>query len=476
MIVFDKRYFSIVVVLTLFLIQLIGITNPPLEIEHNWRQVTGLMVSRNFLEQGPDLLHPKVDDNQGGTGIIGMEFPLMNYLYYLVASVFGYSHWYGRIINVFISCFGLLAFFEIAKSLFSEKVARFSLLLLSCSIWFAFSRKMMPDTFALSLTMIGVWAGLRFVKAGAYKYLLIYFLFIALGVLSKIPAAVLGAFLFIPLFDNQIVTPRKIKLISVGAFALLPALWWYFIWNKHLAETYGYWYNSGQSVGDGIQSIISHLSVFINRFIFSGFKSYIVFILMVTGALLALKKSNHLSKYRGFVIVTIVILSAYIIRSGHFFIDHDYYMLPLLPFLALLGGFAVVAVDKKWMSLLVVVGMFEGLANQQHEFFIKDSEKYKLTIEGIADEYIPKDALIVINGNGNPQQLYLSHRKGWNISNEETKSLEFLQKLQSKGAGYLILNRSASIAFDFPPIYSDENYQIFDLSMFKITPLKGLNV
>ena len=33
-----------------FLLRLIGITNAPLEIAHNWRQVTGLMVARNFLE------------------------------------------------------------------------------------------------------------------------------------------------------------------------------------------------------------------------------------------------------------------------------------------------------------------------------------------------------------------------------------------------------------------------------------------
>ena len=198
--VFNSRYFAVYVVFVLFLVQLFGITNPPLEIEHNWRQVTGLMVSRNFVEQGPDLLHPKVDDNQGGSGIIGMEFPLMNYLYYLVASVFGYSHWYGRIINAVITCFGLLAFFQVAKSLFNEKIARFALLMISCSIWFAFGRKMMPDTFALSLTMIGIWSGLRFSKEGKLMQLALYFIFIALGVLSKIPAAVLGAFLFIPPF------------------------------------------------------------------------------------------------------------------------------------------------------------------------------------------------------------------------------------------------------------------------------------
>jgi hypothetical protein len=37
-------------ILLYFLIRLYGITDPPLEVAHHWRQVTGLMVARNFLE------------------------------------------------------------------------------------------------------------------------------------------------------------------------------------------------------------------------------------------------------------------------------------------------------------------------------------------------------------------------------------------------------------------------------------------
>ncbi|NLL29032.1 MAG: hypothetical protein GX259_09570 [Bacteroidales bacterium] len=59
---FNKIEFWIVI---FFLVRLIGITNPPLEIGHNWRQVTGLMVSRNYLEVEPNILYPRIDDNNG---------------------------------------------------------------------------------------------------------------------------------------------------------------------------------------------------------------------------------------------------------------------------------------------------------------------------------------------------------------------------------------------------------------------------
>jgi hypothetical protein len=47
--------------LLFFLIQCIGITDPPLEIGHNWRQVLTNMVSRNYFESGMDWLYPRID-------------------------------------------------------------------------------------------------------------------------------------------------------------------------------------------------------------------------------------------------------------------------------------------------------------------------------------------------------------------------------------------------------------------------------
>src|SRR5256885_261898 len=86
-----------------FLIRLFHITQPPLEVAHNWRQSTGLMVSRNFYEVEANILYPRVDMAGDKTGITGTEFPLLNYLIYLVAKVFGWADWYGRLINLIVS-------------------------------------------------------------------------------------------------------------------------------------------------------------------------------------------------------------------------------------------------------------------------------------------------------------------------------------------------------------------------------------
>ena len=123
-----------------FLIRLIGITNPPLEIGHNWRQVTGLMVARNYLEVDANILLPRIDDHKGKSGIIGMEFPTLNYIYFGVSKIFGHDHWYGRLINLIISSIGLVFFSKIIRRFFSHNVVLVSTIFLLGSIWFSFSR------------------------------------------------------------------------------------------------------------------------------------------------------------------------------------------------------------------------------------------------------------------------------------------------------------------------------------------------
>ena len=88
------------------LIRLYGITNPPIEVAHAWRQTTVTMAARNFYEVDPNILYPRIDISEDLTGITGMEFPLMNYLIYLMSEVFGYAHWYGRLINLILSSLG----------------------------------------------------------------------------------------------------------------------------------------------------------------------------------------------------------------------------------------------------------------------------------------------------------------------------------------------------------------------------------
>src|SRR4051812_45439006 len=75
-----------------FIIRMYGITYPPLEVGHNWRQTDGLLIARNFYERDANIFFPQTDLAGEKSGIVGCEFPLLNYLVYLVSIPFGFQH------------------------------------------------------------------------------------------------------------------------------------------------------------------------------------------------------------------------------------------------------------------------------------------------------------------------------------------------------------------------------------------------
>jgi uncharacterized membrane protein len=446
-----------------FLIRLTGITNPPLETGHNWRQVTGLMVARNFLETDANILYPRVDDNEGSTGIIGMEFPALNYLYFIAAKFFGYTHWYGRLINLIISSIGLLFFGKIVSRFFSSRVALASTLFLMASIWFSFSRKMMPDTFCISLMFAGIYYSIKYLEKGRVMYLLWYVLFATLAVLSKIPAGIYFA-LLIPLAFKKYNINRKVLLYSVTLIPLALTYIWYFIWNPHLSSEFGLWYNAGKSIPVGYGEIISNFGPVAKNFYFHAFSSYIIFVFFVAGLFLIINNQNKILLASFFSVGCVFII--YILKSGFYFYHHNYYIIPFVPIMALVAGYAISRVKKSWLfAFLIVIGVSESILNQQHDFFIKDSETYKLELESIADIVSMPSDLIAINGNQNPQQIYLSHRKGWNCNDDQISDSIYIREITRKGCRYLFVNtHTTSTTINKPVAFKNEHYTVYDLA------------
>lgn len=143
-------------------LRLYGIANPPLEVSHSWRQTTVAMAARNFYEIDSNILFPRIDIGGDLSGITGMEFPLMNWLIYLFSLLFGFHDWFGRAINLLVTSLGCWYFFRLLKPRFGQQNAFCSTLILCASLWFPFARKIMPDTFSLSLVLIGMYYGLDF--------------------------------------------------------------------------------------------------------------------------------------------------------------------------------------------------------------------------------------------------------------------------------------------------------------------------
>jgi hypothetical protein len=129
--------------------------------------------------------------------------------------------------------------------------------------------------------------------------------------------------------------------------------------------------------------------------------------------------------------------------------------------MALVAAYTILKIKKEWLIVFVLfVGMLEGIANQQHDLFIKKNELYKLRLETIADSVCSKNDLIVINSG--LQQLYFSHRKGWTSTNNQIEDGAFLQKISQKGCEYIFIDKhSFKKSLTFTKVYSDIDYDVY---------------
>ena len=420
------------------------------------------MVARNFLEVNANIFYPRIDDNNGLTGIVGMEFPSLNYLHYLVSAAFGYEHWYGRLLNLIASSIGIFYFSKIIRRYFDERTALFSTLFLLSSIWFAFSRKMMPDTYCISLMMIGIYYGSNYLDSKGLSNLFLYTLFSSIAILSKIPAGIYFA-LIVPLWFSDYKRNKKLIISLSSIIPLLLTYLWYFKWNTHLSSEYGIWYNAGKSLQEGAADILSNIGPTLNNFYFNSFHSFVVFGIFLAGLVILPRNRNKLFIYTSVSLSAIFAL--YVIKSGYFFHHHNYYIIPFVPFMALIAGYFLASIQKQWLVyVLLAGGMIEGIANQQHDFFIKDSELYKIELEDIVDKVSDRDDLIAINGHSSPQQLYLAHRKGWTCSNEDLQNEQFINSIIEKGCKLIVINKKEGmINLKSKTVFDDGNYVVFEL-------------
>ena len=446
-----------------FIIRLFGITNPPLEIGHNWRQTLTNMITRNFYESGLDLFHPRIDMAGDKTGIVGSEFPFFNFIIYLFSVVFGYAHWYGRLINLVVSSLGTWYFYLLINKLIDRRVAFNATIILLSSIWFAYSRKIMPDTFSVSMVIIGLYFVTGYLSSGGLLKLFLFFLFFTLGGLCKIPAITVSSLLIIPIYIKHISLKRKFIVFSAAMAGFLIILLWYFYWVPHLVAEYKFQIIFPKGFIEGLNDIYQLRIKTLERFYYSSLHSFLAFACFIAGLVLIFLRRNIFLK----IAVSIVTLSffLFIIKAGSFFSNHSYYIIAYTPLMAFVSGFFISnKIKARYQWILLVLIAIEGIANQQHDFFISDSELYKLKLEEIADKHIGKNELIVINGGDSPQQIYFTNRKGWTVKDETITDTAEMDELRQSGAAYLIVNKTSfKEDLDYPQIYVDNHFIIYKL-------------
>ncbi|MBR5093223.1 MAG: glycosyltransferase family 39 protein [Bacteroidales bacterium] len=454
-------------IVALALLRLVGITNPPLEVSHSWRQTTVAMVARNFYEVDANILYPRIDVGGDLSGITGMEFPLLNWLIALMAFLFGYADWYGRLINLVVSSVGCWYFYRILKRFFGERHAFCATIILCVSLWFAFARKMMPDTFSMSLVMMGMYYGVDYLfhERRRIGNLLGYILLTMAGVLSKLPSGYILIVFLLPIFDRTLPLRRKAWFVVSTVALLLPVVWWYFLWVPHLVETYGiHHFFMGEGLGQGLSDLWNEWGLVLKRFYATAIL-YTGFAVFVVGLFFA-----FLNKQK--MLLRVVALSAFafllvMLSAGWTFIHHDYYMVPFVPVMALVAGYGVAQVSNaKWRTVLLTVVALENILNHHSQFIIHENRRPLLALESVFDGFSSRNDLVCINSGFEPTVMYFTHRKGWVADNSQLQDEDYLVDLQRRGCKYVLVMKRAfgtDVILPYEKVFESDDYTIYRL-------------
>ncbi|MEZ4909546.1 MAG: glycosyltransferase family 39 protein [Saprospiraceae bacterium] len=444
-----------------FLIRLETINLPPLD-EHSWRQCITLGVAKSYLEVDPCFFEPKTVICDSRDGILAQEFPILNYIIFLLWKVFGINNWSYRILNLVVATLGVYYFYNIVKRLFDVKTALASAIVFTVSVAFMYARKAMPDVFAVSLCLIGIEYGYRYIEKGKAKDFIFFVGMLSIGLLAKMPAAMVLPFgLFLITFKKE-KRNRELVILGGGIVSVLLMAAWYFIWVPWAEMTYQFRLFFPTNFHEGFTQVYQMRSDFFQRFYPIALTSRLAFFFCIVGLLWSLFKIN--GKMLLLFFFSLVILVFFVLKTGAVFAGHVYYIIPFVPIMSLLAGYGIsltAKLDLIYLVLLFIISI-EAVVAHKPDFFIESKNKKYLRLTELADTYIPKDKRILVNGgNGQPWMMYFTGRRGWTVD-DRMKDTSWVKGESTVGLRYMLIDKAKwqdSIAF--PVIYDDADFRIY---------------
>jgi hypothetical protein len=441
-----KTLIVAVLLLVGFLVRLYGFGSPIAD-WHSWRQADTSSVSRNFVSNGFDLLHPRFDDlsnvpsgldNPNGYRFV--EFPIFNVFQaggFVVFNTFTLEQW-GRLISIFASLLSALFLFLLLNKRLGFLPAIFSMfffLFLPFNVYY--SRTILPDPLMVVASLSGIYF---FEKALSKKNLLNLSFLISLILTA-------AAFLIKPyaLFFTLPIVYLAFEKFGLNLFKKWQ-LWLFLIFSIIPLILWRTW------IAQYPQGIPSNNWLFNGGNIrFKGSFFYWLFAerigklilgswgigLLVLGFLLKQKKENFLFAL-SFIISSLVYLC--VMARGN--VQHDYYQILIIPSIAIyLGLGSSFLLNNKdvlnKISSYLIFFVLTAFTLFFSWYFIRDFyniNNHSIVIAGEKiDKLIPKDAKIIANYNGDTSFLYQTKRKGW-ASFEKS-----IPEMVQMGASYLVL-------------------------------------
>ncbi len=440
----------------------------PLADWHSWRQVDTAAVTRRYVNEGIDLLHPKYDDlssipsgKENPQGYRMVEFPFVNgfiaYIYQQIPITQKLPiHVFSRIIAALFSLGSLIYLYLLVEKLSGSRLAFLSSLVFALLPYNLFySRTVLPEVPLVFFSLASMY---YFISE---KIIVSSFL-AALALLLKPYALVLALPLFYYQYNKyglKIFKDYKVYLYLI--IALTPLILWRY-WIQQFPEgipAYKWLLN-----GNGIRFKGAWF-----RWLFADrlgrmILGYWGLIPLSLGVLSKFTKKEGLFYYL-WALAILVYLTVF--ATGN--VQHDYYQIITIPIISIFVARGLLFLLKPpksishfaSYSLILVVSLFTLAFSWFHIRDLYNINHPEIVEAGqAADKILPPDAKVIAPYQGDTAFLYQTNRQGWPIGG----SIENKVKLGATDYVTTTFDDEANLLLaECKPSVKTKNYAIINL-------------
>lgn len=477
--------------LLLALILLIGFSlrlyklDIPLADHHSWRQSDTAAVARNFIKEGFDFLHPKIDNMTPVSKEIFpnpqryffVEPPIYQTIVAGLYSLFGVQEKLARMVSIAFSLGAIVFLYLLVRKLTNQWVgllASFFMAALPFSIYY--SRVVMPETEMLFTSLTMLYFFLLWLEKQTWQRFGLAVFFAAWALTLKIfPLFLALPMLYLVWRKWGLAFVKQKPLYLFAVIALLPFALWR-LWVSQYPEgipSYPWLFN--------LYGIRFRPAFF--RWIFAErigklILGYWGLPLLIFGLILKPRK-----KEGWFFYWWLVAFLAYvtIFASGN--VTHDYYQIPFIPLAAIFlakGTYWLLTAAKQNFSrlmvyLLLAICILFMVGFSWYEVRSFYPIQGGVDLAGLAvDELTPKDALVLTGDSNDATLLYNTNRHGWTggYASYFPNTTESLDKARELGAEFYVTTKVKELKDmdfgqflyqEFKLVKETDQYAIFDL-------------
>lgn len=209
----------------------------------SWRQTSTAMMADNFYRTNWNIFYPDVSWDGPGPSYQGREFQTITYISALLYVILGQHDWIGRGVAVAFGIWGIFALYQLVRQVWGENYALAGAAVMAILPGSVFiERSFIPDPVMVSLVVTAFWMLVKYLNTDKIHYLILGTLIGTWGFLTKIPGLIIGIPMLYTVFTilskKHQLNAKKLIPIAISAISILLPVIFYYLWAKHLSETY----------------------------------------------------------------------------------------------------------------------------------------------------------------------------------------------------------------------------------------------